>query len=201
MKRKLFLVVTIVLAVGLLVGCPKPASQPDLPDDGGWELPVWTLEPGATLEPISPRLELPESDEPDGDPIAGYFALGKSALLPQLGTDYEIVPSGAEGLYDGYYYAGLGLTFVFEIYDEDWETLLWIDCDPSFVLHGAHGEMTFGEISCVLGEGEAEEYIAEDTVTPIYARRYQMGDYVMEFTSFEPDGSWSWLTLYRALLV
>jgi len=203
MKKYILPALLSILVLCLSVGCKiGPGTRPSATDAPASLLPGATAEPmpGQTEEP-TPEPEITRPPMTDYDPIPGYFALDKSALLYKLGNGFEIVPAGPEGTHSGYFFARTGLTFVFDDFGADPEMLLFIDCNPTFVLHGVHSGMDFFDIQLILGEGEWEQLESDTDWMTSYTLTFQMGEYYMEFVSFFPDGADAWLRLGRALLV
>lgn len=107
-------------------------------------------------------------------------------LQEKLGEGYEIVPSGSEGTYEGYYYKDLGLTFIFN------HKLLWIDCDNNVDIHGASPGMTFEEIMEVLGNTEIQDTFIEIPENKAYEISYDFDGFTLRCESVNYDGSGSW---------
>lgn len=118
--------------------------------------------------------------------IKDMFLTLQDDLLAKLGDGYEIVPSGSEGAYEGYYYKDLGLTFIFN------HKLLWIDCDNNVDIHGARPGMTFEEIMKVLGDTEIEDTFIEIPENKAYEISYDFDGFTLYCESVKNDGSGSW---------
>ncbi len=125
--------------------------------------------------------------------IKEMFLALQDELLAKLGDGYEIVPSGSEGTYEGYYYKELGLTFIFN------HKLLWIDCDDNIDIRGARPGMTFEEIMKVLGDAEIEDTFIEIPENKAYEIRYDLDGFTLCCESVNKDGSGSWFYMVPLL--
>ena len=144
--------------------------------------------PQATETPISTSANNSEIllDEPVEEQLNQLFNMDKDKVLEQLGDGYEIVPAGAEGLLNGYYYKDMGLTFVF---DEDDNNKLWfVDASEDLTIKEVNSKMNFAQIEEKLGKGLRGEIVGEDGVTPIYVMRYTMENFTMSVLSFDAEG-------------
>ena len=141
----------------------------------------------AMLRPVTP------------EEIDGFFTMPKSELMMNLGTAFQLVGTGAEGWLEGMEYEDLGLTFAYDIEDDD--VLLWIDCSSEFEIFGIRAEaMSFAEIMKCLGDAEIEDVFVETPDHPAYVIQYQIGGAVYSFLSFDADGGGgSMLTIYPAI--
>ncbi|HBC74997.1 MAG TPA: hypothetical protein DC017_09165 [Candidatus Wallbacteria bacterium] len=70
----------------------------------------------------------------------------KKDILDKLGRGYKIVPSGGEGLCDGYYYEKLGLTLIFEQHNKKNPRVDWIKFDRQVEINGLRSGMDFEQI-------------------------------------------------------
>lgn len=112
--------------------------------------------------------------------------LTREEVLATYGRAYEIVPTGSEGEQKGYYYKGIGVTFVF-LSDKSNEKVLRIECDNSISINGAKAGMTFEQIQEKLGEAS----IVQDTIEvyyDIYILGYLIDNCRVVFSSFKADG-------------
>lgn len=109
-----------------------------------------------------------------------------------LGDKYEIVPAGAEGSYDGYYYDELGITIVFDYYGK----IEFIECTDKYVYNGVSTGMSFEEIQAILGKSEIDEGWYETPDNKVYSINYSIDGVIFNFISFETDYSESYLTVY-----
>jgi hypothetical protein len=138
------------------------------------------------------NIEVPiDSNELIRDPFEPYlenlselFMMTKTDVLEWLGDDYEIVPTGAEGLCKGYFYAEYGITIAFgyEFYlpnvhyilDERdimySDKVMFIVCEESIDILGAKVGMTFAEILTYLPNSEIRHYppSAIEPYSPIF---------------------------------
>lgn len=127
--------------------------------------------------------------------LESYFNFKRGELIQKLGNEYEFVDSGAEGSYRGQNYRESGMTLVFNDYDYSFEEapLMWIDCDEEKLeLNGLNPDMDFGQIQEKIGTGQiVKEQIEEDIWYHEYwyTLTYKIGNILLEFTSFEEDGS------------
>ena len=124
--------------------------------------------------------------------IIKYLYLSKDELLKELGNNYEIVDTGAEGVLKGYYYKDLGITITFS--DEN-KSVFWIDCDEKVDINGARAGMNFAEIQAILGKAAIEETWEETPTNKAYAIMYTIGKCNVTFKSFQKDGSNSMVSI------
>ena len=130
------------------------------------------------------------SDEELQNQIDHYFQMGLDEFVEKNGTNYHVVPSGAEGVENGLRYDHLGLTFTFID-----DTLEWIDCDQSFRIFGAGKGMSFSEITALLGKADIQNSFMETPDHPVLIMEYRLGNSLYSFVSI--DGDDSWLTIYQ----
>ncbi len=123
--------------------------------------------------------------------LLGLLNLKKEAILSKLGDQYSVIPTGAEGSYDGYYYKNHGITIVFENTDE----IAFIECDKKVVISGAHAGMKFSQIKEKLGEAPVVESWYGTPENKVYEIKYKRENYTLNFFSFSSDGNKSELTI------
>lgn len=120
--------------------------------------------------------------------IFDVLNLKKVEAIDQLGDDYYIDGIGAEGLMHGYYYdnKGIALAFVPDYdlyYEEDPDTIQWIQCDNKIDINGARFGMTFNEIQAILGDTEVIDFDVEYMI--IYSIEYQIGELTIYFVTYD----------------
>lgn len=118
-------------------------------------------------------------------PIFKYLSMPKDEILSELGNSYKIIPTGAEGACEGYYYENLGLTFIF---DTD-KSVDWIDCDESVNIEGAREGMNFEQIQKLLGTAKIEETFIETPEFKAYEITYVKENAIICFLSMNKDGN------------
>lgn len=119
--------------------------------------------------------------------------LTRDKIFLKYGQDYEIVRAGAEGVLKGYYYEKLGILFIFE---EDGK-VGWIDCRGNNIsIDGAKAGMNFSQIKEFLGEAPIKKGMLE-AYYPIYLLRYTFNNVQITFSSSNPEGDDSWLSIRR----
>ena len=126
----------------------------------------------------------------------------KSEIFELLGSDYETVYTGAEASYKGFYFKNYGITIVFDFEEED-SLVSWIDCDSDMGIFGIEEGMTFSEINNILGEApiyetwyEIPEYLPYRMYYKMY---YKINNCIVQFFSFNEDGSDFRLSVFRSL--
>lgn len=126
--------------------------------------------------------------------VFGYFKLTKAELIKKLGSNYVILPTGAEGSYEGYYFSDKGVNIVFDSKDN----VDFIHCDDKIVFSGAKAGMNFEQIQKKLGKTKIIETWYETESNEAYKIEYPYGDdLILQFISFENDGTDSMVTIYR----
>ncbi|MFZ5974800.1 MAG: hypothetical protein ACOYU3_05250 [Bacillota bacterium] len=125
-----------------------------------------------------------------------FFELKYPELIKKLGNDYEKVMTGAENSWEGYHYAKLGITFVYNDYDYklDEAPLTMVECDhEKIALNGIKEDMNYTQIQKLLGPGKTEIIpVAENNY---YDLVYEAGDIYLIFSSCSKDGAGWWLTI------
>lgn len=96
------------------------------------------------------------------DEIDKLLDMTKREVLSYLGTEYEIVRAGAEGAFDGYYFAERGLTFIFFPGGFTLEMLLGYDDIMVEAIGPNHVEVTLED-----GSSFRAYWPSEDTVWSI----------------------------------
>ncbi|MCL2049679.1 MAG: hypothetical protein FWG87_13250 [Defluviitaleaceae bacterium] len=137
---------------------------------------------------------LRDSFTPNLDNLSELFLMTKNDVLAWLGANYEIVPTGAEGLYRGYFYEEYGITIAFgyEFYrpdvnftPKDWQLVyvdkvMFIICDESPDILGAKLGMTFAEILNYLPDSEIRRFPPIippiEPEMPIYSLYFNYGE-------------------------
>ena len=125
--------------------------------------------------------------------ILDYINLTKDELLKKLGTNYQIVPTGAEGACEGYRYEKIGITIVFD----DFLRVDFIECDEKVVIKGVRAGMNFSQIQQKLGKTTVIETWIESPENKIYQIRYAIGNCNLIFNSEKKNGNDSSLTVQR----
>ncbi len=160
--------------------------------------------PSMTVTPDPTPIPIIENYKLSGDSIIlrsglkisdleSYFEYTGSELLQKLGDQFEIVPAGVEGTWDGYYYGKLGITLVFNDYDYslDEAPLMWIGCDvDKLELNGLTQDMSLYQIEERIGEGKIKKDVVEEGVDEYaYYLTYKIGKIILTFCSYSKDGS------------
>lgn len=126
------------------------------------------------------------------DVLLSLFKLKKDDILIKLGNTYKLVPAGAEGSYDGYWYKELGITIAFDADD----SIAFIDCDKNVNIDGARAGMNFRQIQEKLGKSEVKETWIETPENKAYEITYTKDNCTISFVSAEKDGTDCNLSLY-----
>jgi len=129
--------------------------------------------------------------------IENFFNMTKNEVIKQLGENYKLVHTGAEGTYEGYYYERYGLTFIFEYND----AVIGIEGSEKYCINGASPGMRFEQIQEHLGPskiietwiGNPELFGNPDFAT--YMIEYRIGKCKYSFYSLEHNGNDSWLSI------
>lgn len=129
----------------------------------------------------------------NGNGIFKYFDLPKDKLLKNLGSNFIIVYTGAEGSYEGYEYSKRGIIIVFE----DDGSVGFIQCDNKVEFNGARAGMNFKQVQDKLGKTKIKDTWYETQENKAYEIEYLYGDLILQFISFEKDGKDSRVTIYR----
>ncbi len=214
MTKKLLLLFIVLILCPIMVSHSKQAESSNTP----------TLSTSAAVEPPQPSMEVTSSPVPEitaNTPIpsasvatetpqssaditalpisetAEYFSLTKDEIISKFGSNYEIVPAGAEACFVGYTYADIGMSFVFDPSETD-GLLCWIDCDEQIDINGAKSGMDFAQIQNILGKTQIHDAFIETPDHPCYFIEYEINGCNYNFMSFNYDGSPSWLTIFLA---
>ncbi|MEW6173316.1 MAG: hypothetical protein AB1510_09675 [Bacillota bacterium] len=132
--------------------------------------------------------------KPDIENISDIIGMNKDGVIYELGSDYEIVQTGAEGAYEGYNFKAYGMTFVFEDADDK---IAWIECDGTVDIKGAKAGMNFAQVQEKLGKTKINDTWYETPENKAYELVYVIKNCRVEFVSSKEDGSDSWLTVYK----
>lgn len=109
--------------------------------------------------------------------ILDLFSLSKQKVLNKLGDDYEVVPSGPDGGYEGYYYEDLDYNIIF-IDDE------FIDYIELGEINGVPIGATFEEVMKTFGDTEIKEITYKlDNVLDVeeYEANYTIEGHLLSF--------------------
>jgi hypothetical protein len=115
--------------------------------------------------------------------VTRYAYMYKDEIINELGSEYEIVETGAEGVCVGYHYNHLGLTFTFG--DQD---VAWIDCDEKVDINGARAGMNFTQVQEILGKTFIEKTWVETPENTAYQLIYEANKCLVFFLSYYEDG-------------
>lgn len=130
---------------------------------------------------ISPKAEFKAISYSD---IEKYLFMTKDKMLQELGKQYEIVETGAEGVNTGYFYKMLGITITFN----DNEEVAWIDCNDNVNIKGAKAGMNFNEIQEILGKTSIKESWVDTPENKSFEISYQINKGIVFFRSYYEDG-------------
>lgn len=130
---------------------------------------------------ISSKVELKVISYKD---IEKYLYMTKDETLQELGKQYEIVETGAEGVNTGYFYKMLGITITFN----DNEEVAWIDCNDKVSINGAKAGMNFNQIQEILGKTSIKESWVDTPENKSYEISFQMNKGIVFFRSYYEDG-------------
>jgi len=123
----------------------------------------------------------------------------KKDILDKLGSGYKIVPTGGEGLCDGYYYKKLGLTLVFEQNDKKNPMVEWIEFDSHVEINGLRSGMNFDQIFGKVKKVPVYKEKVWDSTDNEYEVNILMknGLYFLNFQSDNADGENSTMNVSR----
>lgn len=150
------------------------------------------------ITPETPNIPVTVPDDPEStepvttDIIESFFLMKKDEIISCLGEDYEIVETGPDASFEGYYFKRQELIFVFS--DDDF--VAWITSTKPYEINGAMEGMTFTQIQECLGETEIIEgwYGVPDHTA--YSIEYLIGKCKYKFTSVYDINGPAWLTIY-----
>jgi hypothetical protein len=207
MNRPVILLMAITVLLAGLFGCSEQTSPPPSPTVSAspeskmeWSSPAPSIEPSITSS-VGPsetsNAPLPIYDQTNElipSEIDRLFKMSKSQIIEYYGGDYKVIPTGAEGSYDGYYYESIGMSFTFSDVDD---SLGSIDVGANRHIKGAFPGMSFMEIQEYLGETEIYMGWLETPYNRTFNITYIIGTSKYSFTSFEPDGQYSGLGISK----
>lgn len=132
--------------------------------------------------------------EPSFDNLNNIMDYSKEKALEYLGDNFEIVPAGAEGLEEGYYFKQYGITLVFEYYEPF--NIEFIECNELININDARQGMTFKQITTLLGEGEAFQAQDGEYMGRYYVNYYLSNNFI-QFGAPEEDAKTDELIIRR----
>lgn len=147
---------------------------------------------GSMESPLQTANDTPSTSVPSIKEISELFDLSKDDVLKRLGDKYEIVPAGAEGAFEGYYFEDKGITVVF-----DMDTLNWINCKSNVDLNGAQAGMNFSQIQEKLGKAEVQETWFEVPENKAYELIYELHNCDVSFLAFSKEGEDTTVWIYK----
>lgn len=179
----------------------KKAKMKDFFSKYGWYIPKsndveksLTKQDGQNIDLILKAIDNLQKANTVPKDFLSFMSLTKSEILNKLGKSYEIVPAGAEGLEEGYYYKALGLTFTF---DESSNNVSEILCEDTVSINGAKAGMNFKQIQEKLGKTQVKDTWVEVPENKAYEIVYSIDNCMVKFLSFSKDGSKSVLHIRK----
>lgn len=140
--------------------------------------------PMADAEP-APELTVIEPQTPIMKELQRYVLMPQSQVFKELGEDYELTDTGAEGVLTGYYYKPIGLTFTFEETGES----MFIDCDETVDINGARAGMSIVQVAGILGKVPVKKTWIEIPEFDAYYVTYMIGKCRVEFVSYSGENA------------
>lgn len=141
--------------------------------------------PSPSVSPsVLPSLNFKEIEEV----IFQCIHSARDEVLKILGDNYEIVGTGAEQSYDGYYYNNYGITIIFESERPD-SRVAFIEIDKKVEILGVNSGMSFSQVKEIFGEAPVYVTYIEYLYQNEYEIYYKINNCIVSFRSFEEDGS------------
>lgn len=125
--------------------------------------------------------------------IFTYISMKKEDVEKELGKEFEIVPSGAEGELEGYFYQSLNIVLT---YNDD-EKVDSIYCNGNVDLNGVKGHVSFDEIQKILGNSKIEKTWIETPDHVAYVLLYNYKDYQISFFRNEDENEAYGFEIYK----
>lgn len=135
------------------------------------------INPNGNTKPSEDGDSLSKTFIPNFENIKKIMGLNKEQVIDVLGDNYEIVPAGAEGLKEGYYYEEYGVTIVFDYFPIP-DIVGYIKCNEKVDIKGAKLGMSIPEIKAILGEGKIKEPFPDHLM---YIITYEFEDIIVWF--------------------
>ena len=127
--------------------------------------------------------------------FSSFFNMKKSEILDILGEDFIVVYYTDEN-HVGYSFEKLELVFMFL-----GERLDWIrpfsDNTNLYDIFSLTEDMNFDEIETVIGNGKRVRHNIESVGALVYHLRFDMEDFILDFSSSSPSGEGSNIGLYH----
>lgn len=125
--------------------------------------------------------------------------LTKKEVEEILGTGFEEVATGPEGTMMGYNYEDIGINLAFYSFGDGEERVEFIYLFGDANVNGAKSGMNFSEIKSKLGDTSVKNTFVEIPENKAYELEYEIDNCILSFTSYQPDGENSSISIRENL--